>query len=449
MRRLIGFIGILTGILAATVAPLHAQGTAPEYTAFSIARLLSEDGTQVEAEFLVSNVGGDATEPATVELSELGSDVALAASEVPPLAAGETYELLMSFPVRAFADVEPETENVVFELVITSTEFSTIRRLAEFTIPAVPDDLQPPAQSEQPVQPQPTTPDTTGNATEPATNPLQDIIEQAQVQVDAATEALPFDLNLSEPVQLAGALAALLVAIIVIWLVVVLFRLLFIPRPTFPQNPPPYLGMPQMHPDSIPGRRQMWQQVAQNSSMMAENTEGNLHARKIITDTAGNRFSGWKVVGMRASQYDTYGRVTRTQVIAPNRVLRRLSNTLNRAETLPEKAVRRRVRPAANYMVRQLNRRINKRGAALPIALDVKFRGEHGEVNIRFELYQFQLGAWRELDRWQPEMTVPGKFIYEAFTYTIHGLHTNESMREFRLRLRADVTYLLAEMVLS
>ncbi|MEM6284174.1 MAG: hypothetical protein AAF787_18425, partial [Chloroflexota bacterium] len=399
MRRLIGFIGICIAIVALAAAPAHAQQDAPDYTAFSIARLLSEDGTQIEAEFLVSNVGGDATETANVELSELGSEVALAASEVPPLASGDTYELLLVFPVSAFADVEPETENVVFELVITSPEFNPVRRLAEFTIPEVPADLQPPA-------------------TPPGTDtPAQtDLLAQLQVQIEAATANLPFELDFEDPVQLAGLLLAVLVAFIVIWLVVILFRLLFVPRPTFPANPPPYVGMPQMHPDSIPGRRQMWQQVAQNGSMMAEATEGNLHARKLITDTAGNRFSGWKVVGIRASQYDTYGRVSRTQVIVPNRVLRRLTGVLNRAETLPEPALRRRVRPTATYIVRQLNRRINKRGAALPIALDVKFRGEHGEVNIRFELYQYQLGAWRELDRWQPEMTVPGKFIYEVFT---------------------------------
>jgi len=77
----------------------------------------------------------------------------------------------------------------------------------------------------------------------------------------------------------------------------------------------------------------------------------------------------------------------------------------------------------------------------------VKFKGEHGEVNIVFELYQFQLGAWRRLDSWQPDMTVPGKAIHEMYTYTIHGLHDGETMRHFRKRLRDDMTYLLTEMV--
>lgn len=425
MRRV---IALVIGILLAA-APALAQNE-PEYTAFYVARLLSEDGTQIEAEFQVYNLGADATQSADVALRELGDSTVLATSDVPPLASGETYDLLLSFPVSRFSDVTPEAETVVFELNITSPEFDPVRRLAEFTIPAAP--AQPAAPSG-------------GTPQQPATTPGTGTLTTVQQFIE---DTVPFEIDLSSRVQLAGLVAIVAALVVMLWLLWVIVRLLFVPKPTYPLNPPPYAGMPQMNPDSIHGRRQMWQQVAQHGSMLAEETEGNLHARKLLTDMSGERFSGWKIVGVRASQYDTYGRVTRTQVIAPNRILRRLNRTIDRAEVIEPDTARQRVRPVAKWLTGQLRGSINKRNAALPIALDVKFKGAHGEVNIFFELYQFQVGAWRKLDRWQPEMTVTGKSIYEAYTYTIHGWQHGETMRQFRRRLRDDMTYLLTEMVL-
>jgi hypothetical protein len=442
MRRVFILIGLLLVAL-----PVSAQTSPePDYTAFHIARLPSDDGTQVEAEFLVSNQGAAATLSASVELRALGQDTLLTTREIPPLANGGTHSLLLVFPFSAFPDVVPETETVVFELTILSPEFETVRLLSDFTLPAAQ------AVPGQPAQPPPVTDAPQPPAALPGESdlPLAPVLQPLEDFINDQLTALPFPaaVDLSDNVQLAAVMGGIAVLVVLLWLVLVIIRLIFVPRPTFPPNPAPYTGMPPMNPDSLPGRRQMWQQVAQHGSMLAEDTEGNLHARKLLTDTAGVRYSGWKVVGLRASQYDTYGRVARTQVIAPRRILRRLNRATDRATDLTEKAVQRRVRPAAQYMARQLGREINKRGAALPVALDVKLKGEHGEVNIVFELYQFQLGAWRRLDSWQPDMTVPGKSIHEMYTYTIHGLHNGETMRHFRKRLRNDMTYLLTEMVL-
>ncbi len=425
--------------LGALAVPVYAQQEQqpppPEYTAFSIARLLSDDGTQIEAEFLVSNVGGDATETAQVELRQLGGTALLARGEVEPLAAGGTAQLLLAFPLSEFDSVEPETENVVFELVITSPEFGRERLLAEFTIPAAPG--QPAAQN----TPAPTSSEDTGGTGD-------GLRVQMLTTIEGWLAFLPFDVDLEDPVQFASLLGVVLFVLVLVWLLAVIMRLLFTPKPAFPANPPPYAGMPALNPDSLGGRRQMWQQVAQNGSMLAELSEGNLHARKLLLDTNDVRYSGWRAVGLRAGQYDTYGRVARTQVVAPRGVLRRLNRAMRKAPDLTPQAANRRAKPVARFLARRLNRRIKKRGAGLPIALDVKFRGEHGEVNIVFELYQFQLGAWRLLDGWQPEMVVTGKAIHDSYTYTVHGLLPEETMRDFRGRLRDELTYLLAEMLL-
>lgn len=428
-------------LLMALPAAAQQPDSPPTYTAFYIARLLAESGTAVDVEFVVSNQGGPASQTAQVELRELGNPALLDSAQIPPLGEEETYEVLLTVPLNAFPDVTYEQEQVVFELSINSPEFERVRLSTQFTLPAPPPgvELPPPATATA----TPTTPSTTTDG--------PDWLTQAQEGLTAAVQTLPLenlDVDFNDPVQVGWLVLVIVGVAVVLWIISVIFRLIFIPAPTYPNHPPPYADMPQRNPDSIPGRRQMWQPVAQNGSMLAEDIEGTLHPRKLLEDTTGERYAGWKIVGLRASQYDAYGRVARTQVIAPRGRLRRLNNAIAHAESIAPSEAERRVRPVAKYLARQLRRQINKRGAGLPIALDLKFRGIHGEVNIYFELYQYQVGAWRRLDRWQPEMTVPGKFIYETYTYTVHGIQPDESMRDFRKRLRTDITHRLTEMVL-
>ena len=433
MRR-----AIVTWICLLLVAmPALAQEETPQYTAFYIARLLADSGTEVEAEFLVSNLGGDASQPATLELRELGGTVILDSATVAPLAPDATQRVLMTFSLGAFPDVNYGQENVIFELLIVSPEFDPVRLSTQFTLPEPPPGVVIPTQAPPGVT---------------VDNPLgidgSELLAQVREQAAILLAAVPLEVDFNDPVQLILVLVTIAGVAVVLWLLSVIFRLIFVPTPTFPNQPPPYAGLPPMNPDSIPGRRQLWQPLALHGSMLADQTEGTLHARKLLEDTTGERFAGWRVVGLRASQYDTYGRVTRTQVVAPRSQLRRLNKTLQRAEDLTPQQAMKRVRPVAKYLARQLRKQINKRGAGLPIAVDIKFRGSHGEVNIYFELYQYQLGAWRRLDRWQPEMTVPGKYIYEAYTYTLHGIQPEENMRAFRQRLREDIIDQLTEMVL-
>ena len=71
----------------------------------------------------------------------------------------------------------------------------------------------------------------------------------------------------------------------------------------------------------------------------------------------------------------------------------------------------------------------------------------HGEVRILFELYYMEQGRWKNVDSWEPEMTITGKAIHENFTYTLHGLRAGEDYKAFPKRLQDDLTRLLANML--
>jgi hypothetical protein len=101
----------------------------------------------------------------------------------------------------------------------------------------------------------------------------------------------------------------------------------------------------------------------------------------------------------------------------------------------------------ANALVKEFGKRLNQRNSMLPVALDIRFHGTHGEVRIVFELYQCQYGQWKKLDGWEPEMTVVGKTIYESYTYNLHGLSPGESLKDFRRRLADNLAAVLTEMI--
>jgi hypothetical protein len=422
MRRIFPLVIILA---LALITPLaHAAQATPDYTIYAAAPALAADGETFAIEMRVSNDGIAATEPAVLSVQVFGAARTLSQTTFGPLGAGESTGATLRVPTTALPGIAPGTP-VTFEIRLTSPEIDTVQRLLPFTAPAG----------------VPTIPDTADDTT-------AQLLTAARYQLETALDALPFDVDLSNRFQLAGLIGAVLFVLVLLWLFTVILRLLFTSPPTYPNNPPPYANMPALHPDTLGGRRQMWQQVAQNGSMFADQIEGNLHARKLLLGTDSRHYSGWRVIGIRASQYDTYGRVARTQVIGPKKLVRQLSRTVERAESLDAKAAQRRVRPIARQLANQLGRKINRKTAGLPIALDVKFRGEHGEVSILFALYQVQMGAWQQLDSWNPEMTVMGKAIYETYTYTVFGKEDDERMGAFKRRLRDDLTHLLAELVL-
>lgn len=247
--------------------------------------------------------------------------------------------------------------------------------------------------------------------------------------------------------QVALVLGIGLIVFLFIWLLTVLVRTIFRRPPRFGTWQPPYSMMP-FDQSTIEGRRQAWQQFAQHSLLLAPPIEGNIAAIKLLLGRNGEMLKNWKVTGLRLSQYDQYGRIARSEYVAQRKWVRRLNKTVQRSSTLSQEALYRQLRPLARGLVGQFKRRIVKKHTILPIALDVRFQGEHGDVRILFELYQCRNNLWYRLDQWEPQMGTMGPIsqkLIENFTYTIHGRNSVETPRDFYRRLQDDLVWLLFE----
>lgn len=245
--------------------------------------------------------------------------------------------------------------------------------------------------------------------------------------------------------EIVIALAASVGIVILLWIITVVLRLLFRRPPRFAPWQPPYGLMPMYDQNTVEGRRWAWQQHAQNSLLLAPPTEGNIHAIKLLMGADGSSLSHWKITAMRLSQYDTYGRIARTQLIAEKKLVRGLNTVLKNRAKLNEIKLQKALRPLADMLAKQFCKHLNNKNAFLPVSFDIRWEGKHGEVKIFFELYQCSQNAWYRIDQWEPMMQVLAQKMQENFTFTIHGKATPEKMKEFRERLRDDLIWLLME----
>lgn len=232
-----------------------------------------------------------------------------------------------------------------------------------------------------------------------------------------------------------------------IWLLTLLFRMLFKRKPTLPTFQPPYATVPMLDQNTTEGRRQAWQQHAQNNLLLAAPSEGNIHAVKLLLSNDNTNLSNWSVTGMRLSQYDSYGRIARSQAVAEKRYIKRMNRVLRKRHKVNDDRIQRMLRPIAKHLVQTLKKNVTKKSAFLPVSMDVRFEGKHGEVRIMFELYQCRSQAWYRIDHWEPQMLVVTNKMQENLTFTIHGKSANEKWRGFFNRLQDDVIWLLMEAI--
>lgn len=385
---------------------------------------LSPDTSAVILAFDVTNLGGAANNGSMVRVINDDTENEIASQSLRPLGAGESVTILLPLPLEllppdreqairvtvGIGDVEPSTGNVD-------------NNSAVIVVPRLEDLL---AQTGQP--------DT--NADGRPDNSLESILEQ-------------FGFDTSDPVHMAALAATVVALAILLVLFLIILRLLIVRRkPRYVVQLPPYANVPPMAPSTTAGRRQGWQAHAQNDlAPPSPSDEGSTHIRKLLTGLEGQKLNNWEVTGVRMNQYDQYGRVARSEVVATRDITRRLNKTIDRAADLDEDQISRRVRPVARKLVGQFRRKISPRSAMLPIAIDIAFQGVHGEVRIRFELYYLEQGRWRLVDLWEPEMTVSGRMIHENFTYSLSGLRPGEPQNTFSRRLQDDLTTVLTEML--
>jgi hypothetical protein len=437
MRRAI--LAFLIALLAVTSA-LAQQAADPDYSVFVTNRSITSDGNTLILQFSVNNIGSAAAERVTARLFvETGDEQLIEEQTLRALGSNDSDTLTFNIDLATIPDgiVDFRLEVGIGEIEDedSPTVDNNIARVG-YIIPT--------AAAPRPTrQPLPTSTPVEGSASG---------VEPTIAPTATPTIELPFGIDLgnldrTNPLLIGGIIAALGAALILLWVITIILRLLFRPPRIFDVWTPPYATVRMQDSNTLAGRRQLWQQSAQSDTMSAPCIEGQYHIRKHLIGVDGNNLSGWRVRGLRLSQYDIYGRIARSQTMASKGHVRRLDRASKRSAALSETDAQRAVRPIAKQLARDFQRNLHKRGVSLPIALDIRFRGAHGEVKIVFELYQCAAGTLQQVDRWEPEMTVVTGAIQENYTYSLQGMRQNENMRLFRQRLESDLEQTLKAMV--
>ncbi|MCU0498172.1 MAG: hypothetical protein MUF87_12540 [Anaerolineae bacterium] len=406
---------IIIGLILGAGTSRATTDVPPNY----VINLITADITngQIEIEFGVTNIGGASnisTQAELVAFDDNGNARVIARETLRPLNGNTDRETLI---LRADAVQFPANSQQIFRIQIASLPGQ----------PAITSDTESISLTM-----------TTSSAPNPSpTNAPEFQFPDLRLQLN---------FNAQERVLLSmGIIAATMLLLLLLRL---LWRLLF-SQPVDFTTPwqPPYATMPQLDPYSVGGVRQAWQPYAQNNTLTATAIPNAYHVTKHLIGTDGVYLSGWQIMAMRLVQYDQFGRVSRSQTLARPWMLKRLNRLMQKNRGLNSKQLERHLQPIAKRLIRQFYKKITRRSAMLPIALDVRLKGTHGEVNIFFELYQFQPNGWLPLDRWQPEMIVTGKTLHESYTFTLYGQTGNETLRQFRQRLPHDLTRVLSEFI--
>ena len=234
-----------------------------------------------------------------------------------------------------------------------------------------------------------------------------------------------------------------LAAIFCVWLISLLLRLLLRGAPRFEPWQPPYSANSWHDPNSTQGRRQAWQFHAQNCLIEAPRAPNQVTVIKRLTDDDGLSLGGWRVKALRTTQYDVYGRINRSEVVMPQKLGKQLTRLARRAPGLSDEQLTKAALPIARRIGRLALGPIEKQNLALPLALDMRFEGERDVARVVFELYQYHAEAWRMIDQWQPELGSHVARIPEHYSFSLNGQLPGESEREFKTRLREDLTGLL------
>jgi hypothetical protein len=422
-RLLIGILMILA--LMSSGGLLAQPSVPPDYAVSDVRREFSADGTRITLEFRVQNLGGPADQDATINIVALDNGRVLATDILRPLEGQEAVLIRFELDPATFSpgSVQPlqievgldEVESLLGETIQNNYAGISI------TIPGTP---------------QTETPDPVLSAEPDSVIVIPIPFLEAEIAIDTADRT-----QMALAAGIAGAVG------LVLLLGIIIVRLLFNSPPVFGTWQAPYANVPPLGDDTSAGRRQMWQQHAENGSILVPCTEDAIHARKRLIGMDGGNFSNWEITALRISQYDMYGRVTRTQVLASKGLVRKLDGVRRRSRTLSRADLHKKVRPVAKGLANRFKKKVNKRNAMLPIALDIRLKGGHGEVRIVFELFHCKGNTWHQIDQWEPEMTVLGRTIYESYTYTLLGQTGGESLKELHIRLLRDLEHLLVEML--
>lgn len=411
MKRLVFSAVVLILMLGA----VQAQATVPNYVTGITNWQYLDDGSTLEFTFSVQNLGAPmpTTIPAYLVIVENGVPRQLASVDIRPLSPSDSVNGVLRTTLLGL----PQEGPLIFRVVLVAPAD------ASGTFLSSPD-----------VQVTRAATGTGGDAPFTATGDTT-----AANQWRFTFPALNLDIDLNDPAQLTLAVIVFVLIVIILWLLLTLVRQITRRPPEFGNWQPPYATATHIDPYSVAGMRQGWQQAAQANVITIPPAPNAAQAIKLLNGNDGTYLNGWEITALRLNLYDQYGRVTQSQVLANRPMVKTLNRMGRRRDRLNFNRTQRRLLKMGQVLTRRFIKRVNKRNAMLPIALDIRFKARHGEVSILFELYQAANGGWRLADRWQPEMLVVSRTMYESYTYSIFGMSGGETMREYRKRIAQDI----------
>ena len=407
-----------------------AQATPRDYSISPPRVSYSADGTVAVVSFTITNQGGDASEPSQIIVSEYQSGDVETIEQLPPLAADQARNFSIQLTL---ANVSADGI-VSFKIEAGIDEFE----LANSPIARDNSQLFHIDRSAAGVADGNSTTATSAHATFDLYLPI----------VNLGIRFLDDGIQLNDSRYSGGdilrALALLVVALFCLWLLSLVARLVFRRPPRFDVWQPPYATNNWHDPDSTPARRHSWQYHAQNSALAAPSAPDQVTVVKRLLDKRGVILGSWKIKALRTVQYDVYGRINRTEVVMPRHIVSQLNRVARRAPNYANHELHKALSPIAKRLSKRMLGPVESQNLMLPFALEIRFEGVTDDVRIQFELYQYRDKAWYLIDEWEPEFGPVGEHVPEHFSFTVNGQLSGESKKEFRGRLREEISQLLA-----
>ena len=410
----------------------YAQATPRDYS-ISLPRVrFAPDSSAAIISFGVTNQGGDARNPTQIVISEYQSGRVEIIEPLPPLAANQTREFDIQLPLANLSG-----DGIIsFKIEAGIDEFE----LANSPIARDNSQLFHIDRSDERGA---SGDDGSTESTIPADARFGFHIPIVNLGIIFLEDGIQLNDSRFSSGDVLRALSLLALALISLWLLSLILRLVFRRPPRFDVWQPPYAASNWHDPNSAEGRRQSWQFHAQNSSLGAPSAPDQLTVIKRLLDRRGVILGNWKVKAMRTVQYDVYGRINRTEVVMPSKIIRQLNSLARRAPSYANNELEKAIAPVAKRLSKKALGPVEKQNLMLPFALDIQFEGLAGEIRIMFELYHFRDSAWHLIDQWAPELGQTGENVPEQFTFTLNGQISGESTKEFKRRLPEDMAQLL------
>ena len=415
----------IIALLLVSAVAVAAQVRPRDYSISTSVVSYDADALTAIIRFTVENEGGDAPEASEIIAAVYQGEGAEVREDLPALGAGQSREIELHFPLVGLPENEITTVEIRVGIDDYELDGSPIARNNRQLLYINPGDAD--------IE--------TGPA--PAAPSYDLYLPIVNLGINFRADGVEINGQHYSGGELLGMAGIVVVALFCLWLLSLALRLGFRRPPKFEPWQAPYAAGAWHDPNSALGRRQSWQFHAQNCTIDAPRAPNQVTVIKRLTDDAGVNLGGWEVKAARTVQYDIYGRISRTEVVMPRSVNKQLTRLARRARRLDHTALRKAIKPLAKRLCRHALAAIEKQNRMLPLALDMRFEGAQGEARVHFELYQYRNDAWHMIDEWEPEMGKLGARIPEHFTFSLNGQLPGESYREYKARLRDDVTQLL------